>query len=104
MTKVNHWINQGLIKELKQKTTVNKENKSRSISTTSLSGKSTKIEKPSEIDIRNEDLSISVLYGNRESVSSVNSYQQCTPSKKIKIKFRHFDNRKRNYSRSSQPK
>ena len=39
LIKVDHWINQGLLKELIHKNIVNNKNKSRSISTTSLSGK-----------------------------------------------------------------
>ena len=61
--------------------TVNKLNKSRSIPRASLSNKSTKIEKPSEIDICNDDISISVLYGHRESLSSVTPDQQRIPCK-----------------------
>ena len=61
--------------------TVNTENKSRSISTASLSGKSTRIGKFSEINISNDDLSIYVLYGHRESLSILISYQQRIPSK-----------------------
>ena len=61
--------------------TVNKESKSRYISPTSSSRKSTKVEKPSEIDISKDNLSISVLSGHRESGSSVTSYQQHIPRK-----------------------
>ena len=59
--------------------TVNKEKKSRSISITSLSGKITRIEKPSEIDISNENLSIFVLSGHGKSLSSVTLDQQHIP-------------------------
>ena len=58
-----------------------KENKSRYISRESLSNWSTKIEEPSEIDIFNDCLSISVLSGNREILSSVTPYQQRIPRK-----------------------
>ena len=58
---------------------VNKENKSRYISSTSLYEKSTKIEKPPEIHISKDNLSIYVLSGHGESVSSVASYQQHIP-------------------------
>ena len=61
--------------------TVNTVAKSRSISRTSLSTKSTRIEKPSEIDICNNNLSISVFYGHREILSGVTSYKQRIPSK-----------------------
>ena len=59
--------------------TVIKENKSTYISTTSLFGKSTKIEKSSEIDISNYVLSISYLSGHWESLLSVTPDQQCIP-------------------------
>ena len=48
---------------------------------TSLSEISTKIEKPSEIDIRNDNLSVYVLSGHRESLSSVTPDQQNIPCK-----------------------
>ena len=56
--------------------TVKTVNKSRSISSTSLSGKSTKIDKPSEIDISKYNSSISVLYVHGENLSSVTPDQQ----------------------------
>ena len=68
------------------KNTVNIINKSRSISRTSLSNKSTKIEKPSEIDIWNDDLSIYVLSVHGESLSSVTPDQQQIPCKNKKKK------------------
>ena len=46
---------------------------------TSLSEISTKIEKPSEIDIRNDNLSVYVLSGHRESLSSVTPDQKNIP-------------------------
>ena len=61
--------------------TVNKENKSRSNSPTSLYVKSTKIEKPSETDISKDNLSISFLSGHGEILSSVTSDQQCITRK-----------------------
>ena len=65
--------------------TVNKEDKSRSISKIILSQKITRIEKTSEIDISNDDLSISVLSVHRESLSNVTPYQQHIPrNNKIK--------------------
>ena len=59
--------------------TINKINKSRSNSRTGLSNKSTKIEKPLEIDIINNDLNISVLSGQNESLSSLAPDQQRIP-------------------------
>ena len=54
--------------------TVKPVNKSRYISSASLSDKSTKIEKPKEIDIRKENSSLSGMSGHRESLSSVTTY------------------------------
>ena len=59
--------------------TFNKVNKSGYNSRTSLSNKITKIEKLSEIDISNDDLSISVLSGYWEILSSITPYQQRIP-------------------------
>ena len=60
-------------------------NKSRYNSIYILSNKSTKIENPWEIDISNGNLSISVLYGHRESLLSLITDQQHIPLKnKIK--------------------
>ena len=56
-------------------------NKSKSISSASLSGKSTKIEKPSEIDISKYHSSLSVLYVHGESLSSVTPDQKRIPCK-----------------------
>ena len=46
-----------------------------------LSNKSTRIRKPSEIDIQRDNLSVSILYGQGESLSSVTSYNIFIPSK-----------------------
>ena len=51
------------------------------ISRTSLSNKSTRIENPSEIDIWKENLSVSVLSGHGESLSSVTPDTLCIPRK-----------------------
>ena len=64
--------------------TINKVNKSRSILRTSLSKNSTKIEN-SEIDISNDNLSISVFPGQREILSSATPDKQRIP-RKNKIK------------------
>ena len=61
--------------------------------------------KPSEIDIRNEDLSISVLSEHRESLSSVAPDQKRIRRKDKRNKnFKRFDHEKRNYSRTSKPR
>ena len=63
----------------------NKVNISRSISRTRLSNKSTRIEKNSEIYVCNDNLSISVLSGHGESLSSVTQDQKritCNNNKK----------------------
>ena len=65
--------------------TENTVNKSRSIPINSLSNKSNRIENPSEIDIWKENLSVSVLSGHGESLSSVTPDQQRIP-RKNKIK------------------
>ena len=54
--------------------TVKLVNKSRSISSTSLSEKSTKIKNPKEIDISKYNLSLSGISGHGESLSSVTTY------------------------------
>ena len=80
----------------------NKVNISRSISRTSLSNKSTRIEKTSEIYVCNDNLSISVLSGHGESLLSATPDQQrITCNNNKKENFRHFDHEKRNYSRTS---
>ena len=67
--------------------TFNKVNKSGYNSRTSLSNKITKIEKLSEIDISNDDLSISVLSGYWEILSSITPYQQRIPRKNKELKL-----------------
>ena len=65
--------------------TANKVNISRTISRTRLSNKSTRIEKPSEIYVCNDNLSLSVLSRHGESLSSVTPDQQritCNNNKK----------------------
>ena len=69
----------------------NKVNISRSISRTSLSNKSTRIEKTSEIYVCNDNLSISVLSGHGESLSSVTPDQQRINWKNKRNKTCHFD-------------
>ena len=61
--------------------TENTVNKSRSIPRTNLSNKSTRIEKPSEIDIHRDNLSVSVLSGQAESLSIASPYILCIPFK-----------------------
>ena len=61
--------------------TVNTVAKSRSISRTILSNKSTRIEKPSEINICKTNLGVSIFSGNGESLSSVTPDQQHFPRK-----------------------
>ena len=67
--------------------TENTVNKSRSIPRTNLSNKSTRIEKPSEIDIHRDNLSVSVLSGHGEILSSVTPDQQNIPRKNKKVKL-----------------
>ena len=57
--------------------TVKTVNKSRYISSASLSGKSTKIENPKEIDISKYSSSLSGMSGHGESLSSVTPDKQC---------------------------
>ena len=61
--------------------TENKVDKSRSVPRTNLYNKSTIIEKPSEIDIHRGKLSVSVLFGQGESLSSVTPDILCIPRK-----------------------
>ena len=61
--------------------TYNKVDKSKYIPRTNLSNKSTRIEKTSEIDNCKDNLSVSVLSGHGESLSSVTSYQKRIPRK-----------------------
>ena len=56
-------------------------NKSRSISSASFSDKSTKIEKPKEVDIRKDNPSLSSISGHGASVSSEPPYKQRIPCK-----------------------
>ena len=56
-------------------------NKSRSVSSASLSDKSTKMEKPKEIDIRKDNSSLSGMSGYGESLSSATLDQQRIPRK-----------------------
>ena len=79
-TKVNYWINQGVLKELKQKTQKEVYWARRLFHLLGYP-KKIKIEKPSEVDIIKDDLSIYVLSRHRESVLSVNLDQQRIPCK-----------------------
>ena len=54
------------------------------MSRTSLSNKSTRVEKPSEINICKDNLSAYVFYGNGESLSSATPDQQRVTRKKGK--------------------
>ena len=56
-------------------------NKSRLILSANLSGNSTKIENPKEIDISKDNSSLSVMSGHAESLSSVTPDQQHIPCK-----------------------
>ena len=56
--------------------TVKTVNKSRSVSGTILSNKSTRIENPSEIEIHKDNLSIYAVSGHGESLSSLTPDQQ----------------------------
>ena len=65
--------------------------------------KSNKVENPKEIDISNENLSISVLSGYRESLSIATPDQQRILRKnKRKKNSRQFFHNKRNYSKNIQ--
>ena len=61
--------------------TVKTLNKSRSISSASFSDKSTRIEKPKELDIRKDNPSLSGMSGHGASVSSESPDKQCIPRK-----------------------
>ena len=65
--------------------TLNAINKSRYTPRTNLSNKSTRIEKPTEIDIHKDNEKISLLYGKLYYLASVTLYILCIPYKnKIK--------------------
>ena len=78
LTKVNHWINQVLLQELTQNKQLTKKI-NQGLFQQLVYPKSTKIENPSETNIRNDGLSISVLSGHTENLSSVTPYQQRIP-------------------------
>ena len=58
---------------------VDKADKSGSIQVTNISNKSTQIEKSSEIDIQRDNLSVSVINGQGESLAGVIQDQICIP-------------------------
>ena len=65
----------------KRTDTKNTVNRSRYIPRTNLSNKITRIENPSEIDICKDNLSVSILSGHGESLSSVTPDTLCIPRK-----------------------
>ena len=67
--------------------TENTVDKSRSIPRTNLSNKSTRIEKTSEIDIHGGDLTVSILSGHGESLSSETPDILCIPRKNKRKKI-----------------
>ena len=73
--------NSGSIQWIETEDTVKLLDKSRFISLAILSDKSTKIEKPKEIDIRKENSSLSGMSGHGESLSSITPDKQRIPRK-----------------------
>ena len=83
--------------------TINTIDKSRSTPRNNSSNKITKIEKPLEINIHWESLSVSALSGQRESLASVTPDNILFLARIKKINSRHFSYKKRTHWRYSQP-
>ena len=77
--------------------------KSRSTQRTNLSNRSTRIEKPTEINIFKENKDISGLSGQGDDLAGITPDIFRIPSNNKRKKTRHFDYYKITHSRTSQP-